>query len=967
MSKKRILGRFLTTTMLTGVAASAAMPAFAQDNQSSDQEKIVVTGTRIARPDLAAPSPVTAVNAQQLSLVNTVNNEQYLEQMPQLIPAFDSTSNNPGDGSATINLRGLGTKRTLVLVDGMRFVPKGVGSTIDINNIPTALIDRVDVTTGGASAVYGSDAMAGVVNFILKKDFEGVQLDVSDEMSAQNWDGNIFNTALTMGGNFANGKGNAVFSASYTNRQPVLQGGRGFTADTLSDPKQGNTASGFRLGGSVNIPGAWILGNGNTDFNMNGVGTTDTTTAQPYYQAIDPSCVGNICQGFRIDNAGNLRGFRFGVPNDRYNYAPDNYLQLPQERYSIYGGANYQLSDNIEVYARGVFAHTVVDQQLAPTPAFLGFTINLDNPSIPTALRNIIAADPESNNGDGTANVFIAKRYEEVGPRHAQRVSSTFQIMGGATVDLGDGWTWKTDASFGRSTVTQVQTGNISAAALQAALLCDGGPTALASGCTAPYANLFGGPGSISPAAATFISRTGEQYDQIEQTQIVSTINGVFDNLVMPAAKDGVAVVGGVEYRENFADSLPDSTLGPDVKGFNASLPVGGRYDVYEAFMETDIPVIQDKPFIEDFSINGAYRFSSYSTVGSTHTYAVGGEWQPMGGLRFRSQYQHAVRAPNIGELFSAQTNGFPGAHDPCSGGSNGSYFDPSPLGPVIDSLCIASGVAVPGSNVQSNAQIEVTAGGNPNLKAEIANTLTIGAVWQPEQVKGLTLQVDYYRIKVDNAVAVLSLQTVLDSCYRLGITSYCAQIPRLPSGAIRDPAIPSLTVQNIASLLAKGIDFQAEYSYDLGEYGSLTFNYNGSYTLKNGFVPDPITGYVECSGFYGDKCGQPTPKYKHTMTANWTYGPLTTSLRWRLLPSMNLLNPGNASALSDHIGMFNYLDVTEQYALGDHMVFTVGVKNITGKDAPLIGSQYAEQSNTFPATYNTLGRQLFFGGSFKF
>lgn len=952
MKSTGLAARLMRSTILTGVAATAAMPAFAQDE---GDDVIVVTGSRIERADLDAPSPLTTVQSEQLVLTNTVNTEQFLNTLPQVIPAFDSTSNNPGNGTATVNLRGLGTQRTLVLVDGSRFVSSGPGGVVDLNNIPAALVERIDVVTGGASAVYGSDAVAGVVNFILKDDFEGVQLDISDEISAAGWDANIFNVALTLGGNFADGRGNAVMSMSYTNREALLQGERDFSANTLFDPGPGGTE--FLTGGSGNALGGQFIELGSGSF-------------ATFYPCTPPSpeqtCTNNVTFN------GAPGGRRFISPQDQYNYAPVNYLQLPQERYSIYAGGSYEINDRVEVYGRGVFTQSTVDQQLAPTPIGGTFTLNLDNPNIPpeflTALLGVYTGPGEISDldGDGDADdirIFFARRYNDdvIGPRNSLRDQSTFQIQLGLRGDLNENWSWDVYGQFGRSSGFQSQTGNISFSALQDGLL-DGS------------CNVFG-VNTLSAECGEAIVRTGIIAAQIEQTQIVGTISGVLDSWRMPGAESGIGLAFGVEYREEFANFQPDSVLGPDVRGFNASLPVSGRYDVYEAFMETDIPVLENS-FMGDVSINGAYRFSSYSTgAGDTNTFAAGLSWRPVPELRLRGQFQRAVRAPNIAELFSPFTNGFPGAQDPCSTGNGGFDELDAATQAIVTANCIANGVpaAAVGTTFQLSGQIEALFGGNPDVSAEVSDTYTIGAVWQPSAIDGLTLQIDYYNISVDDAIAAPPLQLLLDQCYIEGQQDVCNfYFPpgsRDPStGRIGAPFLPELPVGNFASLNAKGIDFNVTYGFDLPEaWGSVNVAYYGNYTLELSFQNTPEAALVECAGIFGVSCGEPTPEYKHTMQTSWLYGPLTTSLRWRLIGGTTAIVAEDLSDLSDNIDMFNYLDVTLRYALNENLDLTFGVQNITGKEPPLLGSTVNEQANTWPATYETLGRQLFFGASLKF
>jgi len=996
---------YLRTTMLSGVAAAAAMPAVAQDGDT-----IIVTGSRIAREDLAAPSPIARVDAEQLTLTNTVNSEQFLNTLPQVVPAFDSTSNNPGNGTATVSLRGLGTNRTLVLVDGSRYVASGPGAVVDLNAIPTALVEQVDIVTGGASAIYGSDAIAGVVNFILKDDFEGVQLDVSNEMSASGWDANIFNAALTMGGNFADGRGNAIMSLSYTNREALFQGDRDFSADSYLDPGVGGTQ--FLLGGSGSALGGQWTSLANTNNETLGADSNDNTEpfdlddelpgfldapdGMPFYPCTPPSgtCSNNVTFN------GAPQGRRFVNPQDQYNYAPVNYLQLPQERYSVYAGGSFEINEHVEVYARGIFAQSVVATQLAATPVGGTFVLPLDNPNIPAdflttliATYDYVDPDPSMDNagnpeldgdgnpimvnrsdvqdrdGDGEVDdilISVSRRYNDsaLGPRNSLRDTSSFQLLGGLRGDISPNWSYDTFFQFGRSSATQTLTGNISASALSA-------------GVTNGSCNIFG-IDTISDACGQAIARTGIITNIVEQTQFVGVVNGSLEGFKSPGAEDAVAVALGVEYREEFANFQPDSVLGPDVRGFNSSLPVTGRYDVYEIFGEADIPIISGVRGIEDLSINGAYRYSDYSSVGGVSTYSVGAEWVPVEGLRFRAQFQHAARAPNISELFSPFTNGFPGAQDPCSAGGSGNFGS----GNGQPAICAAYGVPAPLTNFQQSGQIQVLTGGNPNLTAETADTLTVGAVWQPAALDGLVLQVDYYDIQIDEAITAPPLQYLMDQCYVVGDIPTCEQYfgngVRDPlTGIFQPPYLSSIPVDNIAGFGAKGIDIQANYSFDLSDIGRVSMVYYGNYTIDSTFQTTPTAPTIECAGYFAGNCGivanEPTPKYKHTMQTSLLTGPLTTSVRWRLVggteidPSAFPAGQTTIGDLSDDIGMFNYVDVTLQYAVNENLDLTVGVQNITGKDAPLLGSTVNEQANTFPATYETLGRQLFVGASVRF
>jgi iron complex outermembrane recepter protein len=946
----------MASTLISGLAVAA--PAVAQDD-----DVVVVTGSRIQRTDTVAPSPITNVSAEQLAVVNTVNTEDFINTLPQVVPAFDSTSNNPGNGTATVSLRGLGTTRTLVLVDGMRFVGSGASQVVDLNNIPTALVESVDIVTGGASAVYGSDAVAGVVNFIMKDDFEGVDIAASQETSLGDLDGEITNLSITMGGNFDDGRGNAVISMGYTNRNAVFQGDRGFSSLTNWDPGPGNAASGFIAGGSSNIPGTRFRGATTSNFGLN-------TAA---VEAFDGDCVGNSCSGFFVNEQGQVRGMRFGNPNDTYNYAPSNYLQLPQERYNISAFATYEVNEHLELYGRGIYANNVVDSQLAPTPAGVTLNVDLADPNIPAALLALMTNDAGTNNGDGTATIRTSRRYEELGTRNSLRDTSSFQLVFGARGDINENWNYDVFANYSRSSISQIQSGNLSVSALQDAVLCHQN----AVGCSAPYANIFGGPGSISAEGAAYISRTGAQIDNVELFQTVATVNGALPAFQLPTAEYAPALVLGVEYREASAESIPDSVLGPDVRGFNSSLPVAGVVDVYEFFAEAEVPLITGKAMVESLSLNAAFRTSEYNTVGNTETFAVGLGWQINDQVRLRGNFNRAVRAPNVGDLFSPFTNGFPGAGDPCSGGANGSY-GPS----TIDATCIAAGVPAGqvGAPFQGNAQMEALFGGNVNLGVETADTYTIGAVIEPSMIEGLTVQLDYYNIEIEDAISTVPLQTLLNECHQTGIQASCDTL--YPVGSTnRNPATgelgangftPNLSPVNVATLAVEGIDVRVDYSFGadvIGLPGDMAITYYGGYMIASDYTTSATSPVIECAGLYGLDCGEPTPEYKHSMQTSWYTGPFTTSLRWRHIGALDA-DPTTlafVSDLSDDITAKNYFDITFNYDVNETFTATVGVTNFTDTDVPELGSTASEQANTWPATYETLGRRLFVGGRLRF
>lgn len=973
--------------MRTSVATSAliaglSMPALAQDEEPTDQDTIVVTGSLIPRADLQATTPVTVVGSEDLTLSNTVNNEEFLNTLPQTIPGFDQTSNNPGLGEATVDLRGLGSARTLVLVNGRRYVSSNQNpGVVDLNTIPASLVDRIEIVTGGASATYGSDAVAGVVNFIMKDDFEGIQLDTSFEFTEE-LDGEIFDTSLTVGSNFDNGRGNVTFFGSYTNREAVFQGDRPETAVTLVD-----AGTGFSETGSVNIPSGFVL-----DFNPDFSAGPDPV--DPFGDGCLGEDLGSVDGGgfcttpgaidddftpgwiFNPNGGGALPHIDFGPNTTRYNYAPVNYLQLPQDRFSIAGFSHYDITDGVEAYFRGIWTQSNVKQALAPTPVFTTLTINADNPFVgsvadPQAWEMIENNDPDpraafgpfcgdfDENGVDDCIIVVGRRMLELGPRISDVRNSSFQLAGGFRGNFWDTWGWDLYGAYAAADSTVIQTGNVSISAWQEEV-------------REGRANLFD-EGGLSDDVVTAISRTGAIVGRTQQ----SILNGSFygdagENVRSPFADSRVSFAGGIEYRREQLDALPDSVLGPDVAGFNQAPEVHGSFFVWEAFGEVKVPLIENKPFAEELTFEAKYRYSDYSNLDDTvDTYAYGGTWTPISGLKFRGQFQRAVRAPNIGELFTPLVNGFPNVEDPCSSGLGGYdelVADDPGLAAVLQANCTADGVdpGTVGTPFQVNSQIEGLFGGNPDLQEESSDTWTVGVVIQPDAVKDLSLTVDYYNVVVKEAISAIPSQELFDTCYLDGLSTSCDLIDRAGGPVV----IFRSNQQNIASLTASGIDVQLDYSIGLADmgmpdWGRFSVYVLGSWVESSAFE---VTRNVECVGLYAGACGEPTPEYRVNTRFDWSMGPWLARVRWRWIDAVTDIG------CVDGCGLFvkgvdskSYVDLTTYYQVNEHVLLGFGVQNVFGTELVKIGDASAEQSNTYPATYETLGRHFFFRTQVKF
>lgn len=977
--------RFTKSSLLAGTIMAGALiasPALAQSGTNAgvqedsddltDQDNslqaaptpeednfIVVTGSRIQR-NTATAAPIAVIQDEEFELSGTVNVENVVNTLPQVIPGTTSFSNNPGNGTATLNLRGLGSTRTLVLVNGRRWMSFDTAQIVDLNTIPSFLIDSVDVVTGGASAVYGSDALSGVVNFRLR-DVEGVELGGQYSLTEEG-DGEAYELHGAIGTQFADGRGSATVFAEYFNRGSIFQGDRGFSNFALGGETSGAPLQQF---GSSTLPNGVIrfFGDGNragTDFAANRAVVFDNTP-------------------------GDFRQRR----GDTYNYAPVNYLQIPQERYLLGGYADYEYSDGHSLYTEVTFVNNRVATELAATPVTGTFNVNLAtvqpffNAADFAQLQQLNATETDGD-PDNIA-LFLQRRVVETGSRNSLDERNAFRVLGGVKGPINDYIGYDAYYSYSRTRNANIQEGNISRSAFQAGL--DGTGTPI---------NPFG-LGTLTPDAVAQISITAQNSDISTQEVASGAISGTFGEFgIGDAPPVGFAL--GAEYRKVASEFLPDTALSSgDVIGFNAGNPTAGGYDVKEVFAEINVPVQFGSARLD---LTGAGRYSDYSldAVGGVFTYAGGVEFSPIPDITFRGQYQRAIRAPNVGELFGGQAIGFPGAVDPCS--------TPAARAGNLRALCIANGVpadAVGTTGIQLNAQIPALFGGNPLLQEETSESYTAGVVLQPTFLPGFTLTADYFDITIEDAISTISLQQTFDLCFNqvqdqnaLICQPFFANGPiRNAGGAITTLNPPALGGQNIASLTAKGVDLQASYSTTVpfslftntGEQG-VNLSFLGTYTDESSFLPFPGAVLVDCAGLFGQTCGEPTPEYKWTSRASFIDGPITTSVRWRHLSSVDDDNDDvdfSAFGGSESIDSYDLIDLTLAATLTERFTINFGVTNVfdTLPDTPtfnaagevnnvddlnsLLLGDNQEQANTYPSTYDVLGRRYFVSAAFKF
>ncbi len=946
MTRKRLLA----TTIIGGLAMASAGAAVAQtapESDSTEIEAVVVTGSRIARPDYVSNSPIVSVGQEQLAKSGSVTVDTLLNQMPQFVPGVSSTSNNPSNGGqANIQLRGLGSNRTLVLMDGHRIVPSNSDGTVDVNLIPSAIIQNIEVITGGASATYGSDAMAGVVNFKINDRFQGLQVDAQYGITDAK-DGEESSISITGGSRFADDKGHAIMSLSYSTRGEILNAARKFSSVS---------------GASATTP------YGRYDFSGTNLPTQAAMNAVFAQYGIAPGTVAADSNlGFNNDgtlfrNGTNYRGSTAidysTIPLDgSYNTGPLNLLQLPMTRYSAFGMMNYDITENVEAYGSFNFTHYDSRTILAPSPAAAttGFSVNYNNPFVPTDLRTLLAS-----RADPTADFLFRKRFTDVGPRISETTFNVFQLTTGlrGQTNFRD-WTWDLFGSYGKSEQNEIQRGNVSRAAVVSLLDAADGGTSICAGGYNPF-----GLQPLSAECASYISRVTKNWTSYEQRAVELNLQGgLFD---LPAGEVRAAV--GTSYRSDKYNYVPDSLLSTgDVIGFNANDALDASADVYDLYGEVLVPVLKDLPFIKALNVTGGYRFSDYNTVGSVSAYKVDGDWEVVDGIRLRGGYSRGVRAPSIGELYSPQAQNFPQIiDDPCSIDSRART---GPNAAAVRSLCLAQGVpsAIIDSYTYPNTQVNALVGGNPDLKEETADTYSVGLVWTPRfdhpLFEKLSASVDYYSIKIKDAIGTVDAGLALTKCYdgSAGSSFYCGLFDRSnQTGEIQTLVLTNL---NLATYETAGVDFQIDWGFGLGaiglsdDYGSLAFNIVGNYLDKFDVQSLPGEPIDKLKGTIGNTSVSAVavakPEWKVMSSATYSFGPAELGVRWRFVDSMV-----DAGDNSEKIKSVNYFDLNGAWKVTDMVEVRAGVYNVADKQPPVFSSNI--QANTDPSTYDVLGRRFY-------
>jgi outer membrane receptor protein involved in Fe transport len=1020
MRTNQFLSNLLATTFICG-SVGIATPAFAQQDtappvagpveatQDQGDEDIVVTGSRIPT-NLSSTSPVTVLNSQEVRLQGTTRTEDLINSLPQAFAGQGGNIANGATGTATVDLRNLGPSRTLVLINGRRLQAGDPAQNVpvaDINFIPASIVSRVDVLTGGASSVYGADAVSGVVNFIMDTQFEGFRADAQysfyqhengttnqaiQELNRRNFgfptgnvaDGGTYDLSLAMGASFDDGRGHVMGYVTYRQLDAVLQGRRDYSACALTAQTQAQvTATPSRL---------YSCGGSGTS--ANGTFFTNTGTFQ-----VGPN--------------------RTFIPGSTpFNFAPYNYFQRPDERYTAGVFADYEISSALHPFMEAMFMDDRSVAQIAPSGNFGNTSsINCDSPLMSAQQRAIVCAPGNLLTANGTSvnqppvgrppAVFIdtvtgtpyfrgvlqpLRRNVEGGGRQADLQHTDYRIVVGMRGELSDAFSYETYYQYGRVVYAQTYLNDFSVTRLTRALDVIDNPATVGVDPTCrsvldgsdpncvPY-DIFA-LNSVNPAALAYLQTPGFARGNTQETVANANITANLGTygVQSPWAEDGLRLNFGVEYRKESLTLQTDTAFSTgDLAGQGgATLGVTGSFDVREAFVEARMPLVNDRPFFYELSVGAGYRYSHYENQANsfnTDTYKFEADWAPVRDLRFRASYNRAVRAPNVSELFVGQSVSLDGSTDPCAGPAVGGLVNGNTA-----AQCALTGVSgAQFGNIVANpaSQYNGLLGGNPLLTPEIATTMTAGIVFQPSFIPRFAVTVDWFDIKIKDQIGIIGADLILNRCVSAG--EFCNLIHRDQQGSLWRSSNGFVTDTNLnaGSIETRGIDFGISYSMPLGGLGNISFNSVGTWLDLLGNDPAGPVDY-NCVGFHGVTCGTPTPEWRaKTRLSFTTPDGIGLSVQWRYFSSVlrdtlssdTDLATNSTRPADRRIPQQNYIDLVLTARIGDHYNFRLGVNNLFDREPPIQTQLPAGfgSGNTYPQVYDAMGRYIFAGVTLDF
>ena len=1045
--------RLMATTLLVG-ASVLATPAWAQqdstqgppaqpgqlqeptvgdnrldaiDDTATDTQRgeIVVTGSRIARPNLTSNSPIAVVTGEETVENADITLETFLNTLPQVTPAGTTTSNNPGNnGQANVDLRGLGPNRNLVLVNGRRPMVSASNQTVDVNTIPQGLIERIEVVTGGAGAAYGADAIAGVVNIILRDDFEGIDLRATYANSIPETDSREYQISGVIGGNFDDDRGNLALSVEYAKREALIKEQRAFAAQATSTTGTFPTGRYSAVSGNAipqsainalfasygvnptNFPTEGLLGF-NSDGSLFGIGTFN-----------NPRDVAN----FRYDPASGARPNLNYFPDFyTYNFDIVNILVLPLERRSAFVTGNYEISPSFDFFVQGGYSDYTSFSALAPTPlgtgirapgensplqavsqylvpgtgaAFTGLVVPASNPFIPADLRTLLNARTGDNPtlvGSGGNEAFpLSYRFLGTGLREQEFDNEVLQGLVGLRGEIAPGWRYETYYSWGETTIDQEARGNVNVQRVQELLESPTGGTELCEGGFNPF-----GIQPLSDDCVEFVNETGFTSTQFTQKIAQGYVTGEVGQLPGGPA----SIVLGAEKRDFRYSFDPGALFGP-IAGFNTGTPDLGTNSFTDFFGEVLLPIARNQPWADtlEVSLTARHSTSDFNDIQNgidgesqkNWAYGATATWAPIPEVRLRGSYQRSVRAPNFGELFSGG-GGFPQIFDPCSVNSNFRTTG----GDAARTFCINAGN---GDNVALNpsladtfvatpgAQAFITTTGNPFLEPEKSDTFTLGAVFQ---AFGFSGSIDYYNIKVNDVILNPDVNEIISACYGFAQvdqsvdanSSYCDALFRqggnivavfLPEELGGDPDTGYFQFVNVGSVKTSGIDMQLAYRLPtefIQERSALDLSLLVNYLIdwKSTGLGGATFDYAGTASYFGAgiSIGQSFPRWRGVLNAALNLDPITIDTRLRYIHSMDnraeVQFPGESFTGPKSI---IYTDVAVETRI-ENMTLRLGVNNLFDVEPPSYAPNV--QSGTDPSLYDVIGRRGYVSARLKF
>ncbi|MDP9013546.1 MAG: TonB-dependent receptor [Pseudomonadota bacterium] len=990
---------------LAGLTSSAALAnaASADSNDKGESiEAIVVTGSRISRRDYESDSPIVTIDQSMLAAAGQPTLDRAIGEMPQFAAAQGMSE--VGDvqgatgfsgGQAYGDLRGLGPNRALILMDGRRLMPSNPNGSIDLNTIPMSMIENVEIITGGASSTYGSDAIAGVLNFKLRQTFSGAEISVTHGATTHG-DGADQHVSALLGGNFADNRGNSVLAFEYSERDVVHGADRPFFANIreLARPPEGIMPAGtFGAAPTIDAVNAVLAGY---------PGTTPIAGTGLYTGALGVNTDGTLFTDLAGSNCvqnykgvGTVKGVNISSNCRQVQVALGKYfaIQVPLTKYNVLARTTYKLNDNVSAYTQFNFMESSSRDETAGGSTGPGkeLSVPLNNPFVVNnaALQTILASrtpDP-ANPGLLTQPLVVTKLLTASGNRIQDFKYDVFQALGGLKGDIaGTDLSWDVYASYGRTLFNNLQQNDSSKVAYAAILNGTANYQGSTGSCVGYAWNPFG-TNPLSAGCKEYATRENNNVNTMVQKNVEGTLQGKLLNL--PAGELRFAL--GADYRGGSFDSRPDQGLiANDSFSYDTTVPASGTQNVREVFGELLVPVLKDLPLIQELSLDLGARRSQYDLFGGVNTWKADLNWKPVSTVTVRGGYAKAIRAPSVGELFAPTVTGNlnigagPSAGDPCS---TGSVYRTGANAAAVAALCQAQGIpaALYPTYTYGADSVHGTSGGNPKLTPERANTFSVGTVWNPHFESALMhkfqVSVDYYNIGISNAVGSLALTDILPRCFNSdGISNpnyaasniYCQQVSRDPNTG--DIVLGHEGLLNLASYKTDGVDTQVDWSFGLDALGlpdnAGTFRLNSLVAYIHTFKVSSLPGspVLDYAGSIGNAEVSPEishPHWKANTAFGYAIGPVSAALHWRYIAAMKhqdlVVDP---AATTPGVGTYNYFDIDAHWNVMQHLELTAGLTNIADKAPPFVSGQ---PLTTDTATYDIIGRTYYVGFKAKF